>query len=103
MLAVSGMVMVGAGVGTYTLLQLAVAPAMRGRVLSLYGLIFRGGPALGALLMGPIADRFGLAAPVAAGAGVLAMAASALMTRRRTLSARLLEANPAPGNSRIKG
>jgi predicted MFS family arabinose efflux permease len=102
-LAVSGMVMVGAGVGTHTLLQLAVAPAMRGRVLALYGLIFRGGPALGALLMGPIADRFGLAAPVAAGAGILAIAASALMTRRRTLSARLLEANPAPGSSRIKG
>jgi predicted MFS family arabinose efflux permease len=102
-LAISGMVMVGAGVGTHTLLQLAVAPSMRGRVLALYGLIFRGGPALGALLMGPIADRFGLAAPVAAGAGVLAIGASVLMTRRRTLSAHLLEANPAPEDSRIKG
>jgi predicted MFS family arabinose efflux permease len=102
-LAVSGMVMVGAGVGTHTLLQLAVAPPMRGRVLALYGLIFRGGPALGALAMGPLADRFGLAAPVAGGAGILAIGAAVLMTRRRTLSARLLEASPAPETSRIKG
>lgn len=102
-LAVSGMVMVGAGVGTHTLLQLAVAPAMRGRVLALYGLIFRGGPALGALLMGPIADRLGLATPIAAGAGVLAVGAGALMSRRRTLSAHLLGEDHAQAGSRIKG
>lgn len=89
-LAVSGMVMVGAGVGTHTLLQLAVPPSMRGRVLSLYGLIFRGGPALGALVMGPLADRLGLAWPVAAGAAILAASAVVLMTRRRRLSRHLL-------------
>lgn len=102
-LAVSGMVMVGAGVGTHTLLQLAVAPAMRGRVLALYGLIFRGGPAVGALLMGPVADRLGLAAPVAAGASLLAIGASVLMTRRRKLSAHLLEEDRSGAGTRIKG
>ena len=102
-LAVSGMVMVGAGVGTHTLLQLAVAPAMRGRVLALYGLIFRGGPAVGALLMGPVADRLGLAAPVAAGASLLAIGASVLMTRRRKLSAHLLEEDRGGAGTRIKG
>ncbi|HEY9568245.1 MAG TPA: hypothetical protein VIR38_09155, partial [Thalassobaculum sp.] len=42
-----GAVMVASGVGLQTVVQLAVAPAMRGRVLSLHGLIFRGGPAIG--------------------------------------------------------
>lgn len=102
-LAVSGMVMVGAGVGTHTLLQLAVAPSMRGRVLSLYGLIFRGGPALGALAMGPVADRLGLAWPVAAGAVVLAATAAVLMTRRRRLSRHLLGAEGSAGEAGNKG
>ena len=102
-LAVSGMVMVGAGVGTHTLLQLAVTPAMRGRVLSLYGLIFRGGPALGALLMGPIADRLGLAWPVAAGAAVLAVGATLQMTRRQRLAEGLLGGESGAVGSCIKG
>ena len=61
--AVDGFAMVAAGVGTQTLLQTAVDERMRGRVLSLFGLIFRGGPALGALV-----DRRGLRAGRAAGA-----------------------------------
>jgi predicted MFS family arabinose efflux permease len=102
-LAISGMAMVGAGVGTHTLLQLAVAPAMRGRVLALYGLIFRGGPALGALAMGPLADRLGLAQPVAAGALVVALVAVPLLTRRRSLTGHLLGGGAAAAPARIKG
>lgn len=85
-LAATGAAMVGAGVGTHTLLQLAVAPVMRGRVLALYGLIFRGGPALGALLMGAVAEATGLVWPVAIGAGVLAAAAIALAARYRVMT-----------------
>lgn len=83
-LVLAGTAMVGAGVGTHTLLQLIVAPAMRGRVLSLYGLIFRGGPAIGALSMGPLADRVGLSAPVGAGALIVAAATLTLFLRYRT-------------------
>ncbi len=43
-----GFGMVVAGVGTQTLMQTTVDEAMRGRVLSLFGLIFRSGPAIGA-------------------------------------------------------
>jgi MFS family permease len=50
------------------LIQSAVSPDMRGRVLGLYGLVARGGPALGALLMGIAAEHFGLRAPVIFGA-----------------------------------
>jgi MFS family permease len=38
---------------------------MRGRVMSLYGLIFRGGPALGALGAGIISLQLGLRWPIA--------------------------------------
>ena len=53
-----------------TLTQSAVDPEMRGRVMSLYGLVARGGPAVGALVMGAAAEHFGLRAPVAIGAVV---------------------------------
>jgi predicted MFS family arabinose efflux permease len=65
--AVIGFCLVVCGVSTQTLLQLAVDGAMRGRVLSLYGLIFRGGPALGALAMGVASEGVGLRWPLAAG------------------------------------
>jgi predicted MFS family arabinose efflux permease len=67
-LAVLGACMVITGVGTQTLLQLSVAGSMRGRVLSLYGIIFRGGPAVGALIMGVASERAGLRLPLAIGA-----------------------------------
>ncbi len=45
-----------------TLVQSAVSDDMRGRVMSLYVMIFRGAPALGSLVIGLISDRFGLSA-----------------------------------------
>jgi MFS family permease len=67
-LAVAGFSLVVSGIGAQTLLQSAVDAAMRGRVMALYGMIFRGGPAFGALVMGAVSERFGLRLPVAAGA-----------------------------------
>ncbi len=56
------------GIGTQTLTQSAVDDAMRGRVMSLYGMLFRAGPAVGAVVIGVIGDHIGLAWPTAAGA-----------------------------------
>jgi MFS family permease len=67
-LGVAGFGLVVSGIGAQTLVQSAVATAMRGRVMALYGMIFRGGPALGALVMGMASEHIGLRAPVAAGA-----------------------------------
>ena len=67
-LAVAGFGLVVSGIGAQTLVQSAVDAAMRGRVMALYGMIFRGGPALGALVMGLFSEQFGLRLPVAAGA-----------------------------------
>jgi predicted MFS family arabinose efflux permease len=73
------------GVGTQTLTQSAVDDAMRGRVMSLYGVIFRGGPAVGALLMGMASERFGMQAPVAIGAGICLAVALWAATKRKAL------------------
>ena len=43
-----------------TITQSVVSDGMRGRVMSLYSLIFRGLPAIGALALGSMADRIGL-------------------------------------------
>ncbi len=60
-----------AGIASQTLVQLASATNMRGRVMSLYGLIFRGGPAIGALGAGVLSIHLGLRWPAALGAVVL--------------------------------
>ena len=73
-LAAAGFFMVANGVATQILLQLNVDPAMRGRALSLYGLIFRGGPGVGALAIGAASEWIGLSAALAAGAMLTAVA-----------------------------
>jgi predicted MFS family arabinose efflux permease len=88
-LAIAGWCMVAAGVGTQILLQLAVDQAMRGRVLSLYGLIFRGGPAVGALAMGAVSESTGLRWPLAAGSGLVILAVVWAAQQRKRLAAEL--------------
>ncbi len=53
-LVVAGFGMIVLGVGEQTLIQNAVDPAVRGRVMGLYGMIGRGAPAFGALIMGTL-------------------------------------------------
>lgn len=64
------------GISVQMLAQSASDPAMRGRVLSLWGLITRACPALGALILGAAGEVFGLRWPtlVAVALSVLAVA-----------------------------
>jgi len=64
----AGTAMTITGIGAQTLLQAAVDIRMRGRIMALYGMIFRAGPAVGAVLMGSLSERFGLRLPLAFGA-----------------------------------
>jgi len=57
-----------AGIGMQTMIQLATDRSMRGRVMGLYGLIFRGAPAVGALAAGLVSAHLGLRWPVFIGA-----------------------------------
>ena len=61
------------GTGVQTLMQNSVDGGIRGRVLSLYGVLHRGAPALGALLMGIVGDIIGLQATLIGGALILSI------------------------------
>jgi MFS family permease len=65
---VFGFCMSTSGIAIQTIIQLAADPVMRGRVMGLYGLIFRGAPAVGALVAGFASASFGLRWPVFFGA-----------------------------------
>ena len=67
------------GICTQTLIQQNVAETYRGRVMSLWGLIFRGAPSLGVLAMGLAADYSSLSIVVMVGslAALLVAAANA--------------------------
>src|SRR5437016_8849421 len=65
---VAGAAMTITGTGAQTLIQAAVDARMRGRVMALYGMIFRAGPAIGAVLMGTASEHLGLRLSLAIGA-----------------------------------
>jgi MFS family permease len=67
---VAGAMMTITGTGAQTLIQAAVDDRMSGRVMALYGMIFRAGPAVGAVLMGTLSEYLGLRLALALGAVV---------------------------------
>jgi MFS family permease len=79
-----------AGVATQSAFQFAVTGSMRGRVLSLYGTIYIGGPALGALIVGSIAEWTGLRLPLFAGALICLAVWLAIWMRRERIIASLV-------------
>lgn len=92
---VMGCAMTLRGTSTQTLIQSNAEPTMRGRVLSLYSMIFNIGPAAGSLILGLVSSWAGLHWPlyVAASLGVLVW----WWTKRREPElVRLLEPAPAP-------
>ena len=70
-----------AGTSTQILMQNSVEGAVRGRVMSLYGMVHRGAPALGAVIIGVAAEQIGLQAAMFGG-GVLTAIVFVLMLRR---------------------
>jgi len=90
---VTGFATVVVGVGEQQLLQNAVSSDLRGRVMSLYGMISRGAPAIGAFLMGAASSFVGLQWPVAVG-GLLCLALCVWALRRGREFAPALEGEP---------
>ena len=85
-LLVAGFALVTTGTGLQTLIQNAVDADMRGRVLGAYGMIFRGGTAIGAMLAGAASELVGLQWPVAAGAALCVAVAAWALTRVAALA-----------------
>jgi MFS family permease len=86
---VFGFGMSSAGIASQTLVQLASDRSMRGRVMGLYGLIFRGGPAIGALGAGLVSVHLGLRWPVVIGAALVIAAWLWAYLRRDRIAAAL--------------
>jgi len=78
------------GISVQTLVQSASDPAMRGRVLSLWGMIVRACPACGALALGTTGELFGLRLPTFS-AMVLALLVAAWGFSRLPRMAAMLE------------
>ena len=93
---ITGGAMTIGGTGTQTLMQHAVEGPMRGRVMSLYGIIFRGAPAFGALLLGMLSEVIGLQAALAIG-GSMTILVFLWVWRMRHSAGRALEHDPAMG------
>jgi MFS family permease len=80
-----GFVLNGAGIICQSLVQATVPDTIRGRVVSLYGMLWLGTPALGAFAMGVAADFLGFRIPVAGGACIVVATFAWSLTRRRRL------------------
>lgn len=80
---IAGMSVTLSGTGTQTLMQNSVDGNIRGRVMSLYGVLHRGMPAFGALLMGIAADLIGLRLTLAGGAVLFSLSAFLWIWPRR--------------------
>jgi MFS family permease len=59
-----GISLVASAIGSLSLLQNAVEPQVRGRVLALHGVLTLGGPALGAIIIGTFSEQYGVQTPV---------------------------------------
>lgn len=86
---VTGIAFVIQGVAIQTLLQTAIVPEMRGRVMGIYGVVGRGGPALGALVMGALSEIFGLPWTVGAGAALCLLLWAWAATRQSRMAVEL--------------
>ncbi|MGC3963096.1 MAG: MFS transporter [Rhodocyclaceae bacterium] len=67
-MVVAGLFHVTCNIGMQSLAQLRAEPAMRGRVMALYGLVFRTAPSLGAFIIGQGTHWIGLSWLVGSGA-----------------------------------
>ena len=94
-IACFGFFAVSASIGTQTLIQLAVASNMRGRVFGLHGIVFRGGTAVGALAIGAVSEWVGLRWSVAGATVLMILAWTWAWNRRVSISAALEDGDDA--------
>ena len=93
-LCIGGFSLVAAQTSASTLIQNAVDPALRARVVSLNGVIIVSMPAFGAMAIGWIADFIGVQTPIMTATGI-AIVCLALLARRTARNATQMEATDA--------
>ena len=87
--AFAGLTMAITANASQVLIQNSVDGAFRGRVMSLYGLTYRAGPSMGALLLGSASTVAGFQWPVIAGALLCLVSIAFVMPHYKRLSAEL--------------
>lgn len=83
----------GSAVAAQSMVQLTAADVMKGRVLSLYGMLFRAGPAVGAVAIGAAGEAVGLRLPIYVAAALIGVVTLWTFARRQKLTAGVIEAN----------
>jgi predicted MFS family arabinose efflux permease len=91
---IAGTAMVITGIGAQTLIQASTDRSMAGRVMALYGMIFRAGPALGAVIMGTASEHLGLRLPLAVGAVISCGCWALTLNRKKAIVASLEDTIP---------
>ncbi len=82
---------VGVNIAGQVTVQGSVRGDLRGRVMSLWGLLNRSGPAVGALLIGGLAEFWGFPLPLLVGVAVSAVVAIFVFTRRDAMRLAVIE------------
>ncbi len=82
---------VGVNIAGQVTVQSTIRGDLRGRVMSLWGLLNRSGPALGALLIGALSGLWGFSGPILAGVGVSALVALFVFSRSREIKSAAME------------
>jgi predicted MFS family arabinose efflux permease len=92
---ITGALMVISAISAQTLTQIIVSEELRGRVLGIWGLTIRGGPSIGALIMGFASDAMGMRPPLFIGVALF-FALMVLLTLRFDRLRATLETGMAP-------
>ena len=82
---------VGVNVSGQVIVQTTVRGELRGRVMSLWGLLNRSGPAVGALVLGSMAGYAGFQWPMLAGVAISAVVAVFVFSRRQSIRQALMD------------
>lgn len=90
-----GMALTGSAVAAQSIVQLTADDAMKGRVLSLYGMLFRAAPAIGTLAIGSVAEFAGLQPPIAVAAAIIAVVTVWAFIQRSKVSDAMAKAGEA--------
>lgn len=89
---------VGVNISGQVMVQSTVRGELRGRVMSLWGLLNRSGPAVGALMLGSVSGWLGFRWPMLAAVGISSLVALFVASRWRTIIDVLTAERPPDGS-----
>ena len=86
-MAALGFTLTGMNIAAQVMIQSTVQGHLRGRVMGIWSVIGRAGPAIGAIIIGLLADQMGSQGPIAATAAITAIVAIYVYSQRHEMTA----------------